>query len=251
MQISDAVAMQFLVFARCVAILAGDISCLGLRLYRRRADGGREEAIDHPDWRDWALRPNSYQTAQRWMEFMVGCVVSRGNSLAEIEWRGGRLGGLHPIDPRQIEAVGLVDGKMLYRYHHPQKGEIFVTGDQVLHFRGFSEDGLVGMPVLRMVRNALGLGIAQEQFGGSLFKNQAVPRGLLTYPGVLNEDDFEAIRQSWQRNQGGENSNRFAILDRGLTWAKTGIDPEEAQFWNPASSSVPRLPAGSVCHCTG
>jgi HK97 family phage portal protein len=229
-QISHEVAMQFAVFARCVAILAGDISCLGMRLFRRRADGGKEEAFDHPDRRYWTLAPNAYQSHQRWMEFMVGCLVSRGNSCSEIEWQGGRLAGLHPIDARQIECIGLVEDKMIYRYAHPTRGQIWVNSDQVLHLRGYTEDGLVGVPVLRMVRNALGLGIAEEQFGASLFKNQAVPRGCLSYPGVLSDDDFEAIKQTWQRNQGGENSNRFAILDRGLTWQSTGISPNESQF---------------------
>jgi hypothetical protein len=72
--------------------------------------------------------------------------------------------------------------------------------------------------------------VAQETYGARFFKNGSVPNGVLTYPGVLTDDDFTEIKSSWTKNQAGENQNGLAILDRGLTWTKTGIAPEEAQF---------------------
>lgn len=228
--VSHTTAMALTVYARCVGIIAGDVSCLDLQLYRRRGDGGKELAALHPHWSLWTLRPAPYLTRQRWLECLMGHVLTRGNGYSEIEFRNGRQAALHPIDPGAIELAGLYQDQPVYAYQHPQEGRQAVPGSRVLHIRGYTEDGLTGVAPLRIIRNTLGLAIAQENYGASLFKNGAVPKGVLTYPGTLSDDDWAALKQSFERNHMGDNQNRFAILDRGLKWESTGINPDEAQF---------------------
>lgn len=233
--VNHSTAMAFTVFARCVAIIAGDISALDLNLKRRRPDGGSELAVGHPDWPLWTLRPAPYLTRQRWIETLMGHVLTRGNAYCEIVRGAGAVGNrptmLVPIDPTTIEPVGLYQDQVVYRYT-PADGRppAMVTGDRVLHVRGYSEDGLIGIAPLSVIRNSMGLAIGAENYGAALFKNGATPKGVLEYPGVLSDEDFEALRQSFQKNHSGENANRFAILDRGLKWSPTGIAPNDAQF---------------------
>jgi HK97 family phage portal protein len=229
-QVSHQVAMALSTYARCVAIIAGDMSCLDLVLNRRRGDGGKELAVGHPDWKIWNLRPAPYLTRQRFVEAQMSSVLTRGNGYSDIETAGGRLLALHPIDPRILQPLGIKDDKIIYQYDHPHGGNLYPTSDQVFHLRGFSEDGLTGVPPLRCLRNSLGLAVAQENFAGALFKNGAVPKGVLTYPGALTDDDFEAVKESWKKQSGGENQNSIAILDRGVKWDPSGLSPEDCQF---------------------
>ena len=46
----------------CVRILSETLASLPLILYRRRGDGGKERATDHPAYKLMHDRPNNFQT---------------------------------------------------------------------------------------------------------------------------------------------------------------------------------------------
>lgn len=66
-------------------------------------------------------------------------------------------------------------------------GQVVFRQQDVLHIRGLGFDGLVGYSPIAMVKNAVGMTIACEEYGASFFANGANPGGVLEYPGVLKD----------------------------------------------------------------
>ena len=80
-----------------------------------------------------------------------------------------------------------------------------------------------------MAKNAIGLGIAAEEYGSKFYANGAAPSGVLEHPGTLK--DPSKVRESWTQTFGGSsNSNKVAVLEEGMKYTPISINPSEAQF---------------------
>lgn len=80
-----------------------------------------------------------------------------------------------------------------------------------------------------MAKNAIGMGIACEEYGAKFFANSANLGGVLEHPGVVK--DPARVRDSWNAvYQGSNNAHRVAVLEEGMKFQSIGIPPEQAQF---------------------
>jgi HK97 family phage portal protein len=85
------------------------------------------------------------------------------------------------------------------------------------------------IPPIAMAKDAIGMAIATEEYGGKFFANGASPGGVLEHPGVVK--DPARIRESWNAvYQGSGNAHRIAVLEEGMKFQSIGIPPEQAQF---------------------
>jgi HK97 family phage portal protein len=99
----------------------------------------------------------------------------------------------------------------------------------VLHIPGLGFDGLVGYSPIAMAKNAIGMGLACDEYGASFYQNGAQPGGVLEHPGVVK--DPKRVRDSWNAiYQGSGNAHRIAVLEEGMKFQAVGIPPEQAQF---------------------
>ena len=216
------------VFA-CVRVIAEDVSSLSLMLYRRLARG-KERAVEHPLYRLLHDMPNPEMTSQELRETLTGHVALWGNGYAEIERdRGGRVMGLWPLRPDRMR-VRRERGRLVYEYR--VGGEtVTLDGARVMHLRGLGGNGIVGYSPIALQRNAVGLGLATEEFGARFFANGARPGLVLSHPGQLPPAAQENLRQSWsQQHEGLSRAHRIAVLEEGMTITQIGIPPEDAQF---------------------
>ena len=79
-----------------------------------------------------------------------------------------------------------------------------------------------------MVKNAIGLAIATEEYSAKFFANGATPGGILAYPGTVKNP--EAVRENWTKGFSGNNSHKVAVLEEGMKYTPISISPEQAQF---------------------
>ena len=87
----------------------------------------------------------------------------------------------------------------------------------------------MGYSPIALERNAIGLGIASEEYGSKFFSNGARPSGILTHPNTVKNP--AALRESWNSIYGGSgNANRVAILEEGMRFEPIAIPNNEAQF---------------------
>jgi len=100
----------------------------------------------------------------------------------------------------------------------------------MVHLPGLTLDGRVGQSAVWLARQAIGLALATEKYGSKFFGNGAVPGGVLTHPGHLEDKGRENLRRSWAEAQGGENVHRVAILEEGLKFEAMSGENEKSQF---------------------
>lgn len=225
-------ALTFAAYFAGINRLATDIASMPLEVKRRNATGGRVTQPRDPRHTLVYTEPNSDTTAIRFRTAQMSHVISWGNSYAEIERYGnGTPAALHLLSPRPTDTrpERTRSGKLVYITDGGRGATL--AAENVLHVAGLGWDGLVGYSVVAFGRQAIGLGIAAEQFGASFFGNGSMPKGVLEKPTKMGKEAMERLRDQWERvHQGTVNANRVAILEEGLTWKATSIPPEDAQF---------------------
>jgi HK97 family phage portal protein len=128
-------------------------------------------------------------------------------------------------------------GRIFYEYTRSDgdaqtmggKSIVRLSPSDVLHIPGLGFDGLVGYSPIAMAKNAIGMGLACDEYGASFYQNGAQPGGVLEHPGVVK--DPKRVRESWNAiYQGSANAHRIAVLEEGMAYKPISISPEQAQF---------------------
>lgn len=215
-----------------VRFLAENMASVPLKLYRR--DGRGKEALrDDPRW--WLLQtdPNPEQTALELREMTVGFIATNGNGYVEIvEGADGMATELWPLVPWRVRTARTERGGLMYMVKLPgSSNEVPIPPERMLHFRGFSRNGILGDDVVQRMRESLGLTIAAERSAAAFFGNGAQPAGVLQTDNALSEGAFQRLRKERDNMHGGvENWHRLAILEEGISWQQISTDPEKAQL---------------------
>ena len=235
--VTERSAMQMTAVYSCVRILSEAVAGLPLHLYRYKEDGGKEKALDHPLYRLLHDEPNPEMSSFVFRETLMTHLLLWGNAYAQVIRNGkGEVIALYPLMPNKISVDRDENGRLYYTYYRGpdetiKNKEFAVTlqPSDVLHIPGLGFDGLVGYSPIAMAKNAIGLGIAAEEYGSKFYANGAAPSGVLEHPGTLK--DPSKVRESWTQTFGGSaNSNKVAVLEEGMKYTPISISPEQAQF---------------------
>jgi HK97 family phage portal protein len=227
-------SLRYTAVLACVRVLAEGVASLPCILYERYEQDGRDakrRASGHPVYRLLHDAPNPVMTALEFFEIGMAQALLWGNFYAEIEWSArGDLVALWPLSAWRVTPAMTRQGKF-YTVRVDAGPDQTLSDYQVLHVPAFGYDGVQGKSMISLAREAVGLGIAAERYGASVFGNGVVPGGVLQHPGVLSDDAYKRLADSWAtRHQGLANAQRLAILEEGMKYEKTGIPPEDAQF---------------------
>lgn len=213
----------------CINVISTDTAFLPRSVYQWKSDGSRVERRDHPAYPLLSWSPDGETTPIRQQQAWMGHCLGWGNGYQEIERDlFGRPAAFHTIDPQQVgPRRRRSDGRLFYSLESGRT----LAPSEVLHLAGLGFDGLIGYSPVRLARQAIGLGLAAETFGASLFGNGAHPRGVLEVPGAMSDESYQRLRESFEEvHRGAYNAHRVAILEEGTKWNQTSINPEDAQF---------------------
>lgn len=228
--VSDSKALTCSAVFSCVRVLAESVAQLPLNVYRR-IDDGREVAKNHRLQALLHEQPNEWQTSQQFRQQLTAHAAIRGNGYAHIVRNGrGDVAELNPILPQYVTVDQDDNGVITYKVSDGKRTETFAKRD-ILHYSRFTIDGLIGVSPVTLARNAIGMALALEQFGGQMFSNGARPSGVLQTDGKLTEEQAKRLRDSWESTYSGlSNSGRVAVLEAGLKWQQTSMSAEDAEF---------------------
>ncbi len=161
-----------------------------------------------------------------------------GNAYAQIIRNGrGEVIALYPLMPDRMTVDRDSRGRIYYEYARSEsdantlgkKSSVILSPEDVFHIPGLGFDGLVGYSPIAMAKQAIGMGLACDEYGASFYQNGAQPGGVLEHPNVLK--DPKRVRESWNAiYQGSKNAHRIAVLEEGMTYKPITISPEQAQF---------------------
>ena len=222
-------AIQLSTVYACVRVISETIASLPLGIYETVNDGN-EKATDHPLYRLLHDEPNSEMTSFVFREVMLAHLLLYGNSYSQIIRSGkNQVIGLYPLLPDHMDVDRDSKGNLTYTYTTSDGKTVSIKPRDVLHIPGLGFDGVMGYSPIALEKNAIGLGIASEEYGSKFFSNGARPSGILIHPNTVKNP--KALRESWNSAYGGSsNSNRVAILEEGMKLEPIAIPNNEAQL---------------------
>ena len=194
---------------------------------------GKTEAINHDLYYLLGVEPNPEMAADVFWQTIQACKALTGNGYAQIVRNdAGRPAALYPIHPRRTRPVRLPNNGLAYETSDGERpGQVrIVAASDMLHFRSWSLDGLLGLSPIEHAMQSLGIALASEKFGGRFFANGGRPNGVLSTNTTLNPQQQAEMRSTWQGQTGGENQGKTAVLWGDWKYTAVGITPEEAQF---------------------
>lgn len=241
--VSEYTAMQFSAVYAAVGLIADSLSQLPCGVFQKTGEG-YVEVFQHPMSDALRLKPNNYQSSFNLRQTIQHHACLWGNGYCEIERNNaGQAIGLWPLLPdRTYPQWSPTDEKLIYRT--TIGGEhLRLDPNNVAHVKAIGFDGYIGYPPLTMMRQAVGLGLAMEEFGAKFFANDAKSGGFLMHPGRLKTEGEENLRKSMgEEGQGGlKNAHRVKVLEEGMKFIPTTIPPEDAQFLGSRSFQVEEI----------
>jgi len=223
-------ALGLIAYYSAINVISRDLASLPLDIYRRLRGGGLEVDVEHPYHDLLAWETGDDESSLKFTLDSQGHVLGWGNSYAEITRDSSGLAtGLHLLHPSKTDPKRTTSGRLYYESEQDSKTKYLP--ENVLHFAGLGFDGVKGYTPAFVARQGIGLGIAAEQFGASLFGNGLVPKGILKTAKKLGPAAVSNLRSSLGTvHQGSQSAHQLLILEEGLEWQDTSINPDDAQF---------------------
>lgn len=231
-RVTPATAMGNPDVGACVKVLSESFAIMPFELYQPNPKGGRAKRRDHWLYRLIAKAPNRFQTPYEWRLMLMGHLALRGNAFCQITSNGrGEIVELLPLHPDRMAIEPLTNGSYRYVYTDQQGKPQYFARQDIWHLRGLSDDGLMGLSPIAQAREAIGEGIAMQNYSSRFFANDARPGGWIEYPGQFaNNEAKKKFRDSWQELQGGSNKGKVAVLERGMKFNELGLSNKDSQF---------------------
>lgn len=258
-EVTEDAARKLSVVDRCVEILSDSISKLPIYVF----DSRTRQRVDHPLLYLLNTRPNEAMSPSVAKKLVETCRLEGGNGYLWIvrDRRTARPEELIPVPWRLVQPWRDLAGRVWYDVTHPVTGEAMrLPNEDMVHVKGASRDGLVGVSVLKRASESVQAARAQQQYGLSYYQNGGQPSGVLKTesdiggyakgpdgkPIQRTDGSYvtkrDVIRQEWERvHVGPSNSHRVAILDLGLSYEAMGGSNADAQFVESQDISVKDL----------
>lgn len=221
-------AMQATVVLACARVIAEGLSQVPFRLMR--TDGlVRVPAADHALYELIEWGPNDWQTTPELMDQIGLHLVLTGNAYLLITRSRGSIVEMLPWQPHavQVKADG---GGVRYMLQLEDGRMQEVPASDIWHLRGPSWDGVLGLDVVKLAREAIGITLSAERTVSSSMTNGARLSGILTTDQVLTKDQRDLLRDSWQASQAGAaNTGRIAVMSSGMKFQPMSASAVDTQ----------------------
>ena len=224
-------AMRLSTVYACTKILSETISTLPVHLYRDVGD--KSEMHRTAPLHDLLLHnPNDFQTGPEFFQYVMMCLLLEGNFYGYVNrTSSGKVVEILPLQPENVTIKQDQQFNIIYQVQFDNGKQDILNNNQILHIKGMSLDGVRGISPIKYNAEAIGSSMAARDYASNVFGNDATPRGILGTDGILSDDAYTNIRESWNAShQGVSNSHRIAILEQGLKFTPLSMSPADVQL---------------------
>lgn len=186
----------------------------------------------------WKREPDRDTTWPVVLEHWVISQLNRGNGYA---WKlrdfDGVCRGLRPVHPDRVRTARASDGT---KVHEVKNGNqtVACTSRELLHIPGMSSDGTVGMDVLRVHAEALGIAAASDEYAARSFNGSHL-RAYLSLPQPLTQTQADELLDEWRTfHSGVTNADGFGVLGNGAEYKTISLTPEQVQLLETRTFNV-------------
>jgi HK97 family phage portal protein len=233
--VSESTAMNLIEVQKCVRVRAETRGCLPVGIYKKRANGkGRDPAPDHPLYEILNVAPNDEMDSQTFYERMEVYCSLWGNDTSIITRNTSRnrhITELYPWPYYHCRPKRDPDTMELY-YELWDRGKTErLPPEKVFHVKGMSWDGINGISIIGMAREAVAQGLAMTTFTNRFFGSGMNFGGILETPGALSDTARQHMKEAVKEMGGGlMNSWEPFLLEEGTKWNRIPMSFVDAQF---------------------
>lgn len=221
----------------CVNILSETIATIPFFTYKEEIKSKKmhkNKAKTHALYPILHDEPNDDMTSVDYWQLVMVDLLLRGNHYSQIiRNNANKIVAIYPLVADNIQVLRLENGKLGYLYTHSTYGQVPLDSKEVLHFKGMTTDGIMGVSPISYNRHTIGASIAMETFGSTLFKNGANPSGVVSGKGVKSMSDkaFERFKTSFRESYTGlMNAGKPLILEDGFDFTPVTISNKDGQY---------------------
>ena len=216
-------ALNYTTVYACVSLIAENIASLPLVLYKKNGKN-KDRATDHYLYPLLHDAPNDEMTSFNWREAFVSQLLLWGTGYNwKVTGEDGRIKAIYPLESARM-TVERINGKIVHRCD----GEV-ASGIMAVPALGFN--GIVGKSPISVAKQAIGLGLATEEFGARYFGSGTNPSLRLYHPQRLSKEAADRLKESIGRNNSGlQNSHKIMVFEEGMKAENATIPPEDSQF---------------------
>lgn len=208
----------------CVRAISEEVADIELKLVRE-VDGEVEVVNDHPalaaleSANPQMTQYDLFEATQTYLELMGRSFwfIAKNNR--------GVILGLFPLRPDYVTVVPstkIEDGFLAGFIYKPNGGKgIPLERDEVIMFKNFnpSYPYTKGYSSLQAAALAVDTDSSSAKWNQMFFKNQATPNGILSVGTELNEDQYNRLRNEWNRHhKGSGNEHKTAVLEGSIEY---------------------------------
>ncbi|MGO2267797.1 phage portal protein [Vagococcus salmoninarum] len=181
------------------------------------------------------VKPNQLMDGWHFKFALAANMLLNGNSFAEIIRNGEEVAELRLLLNSEVSLIQNENGTLTYEKKEGT-ASIKLAAHDVLHFKYFSQDGIVGLSPLHSLKDELNVQEAGNNTLYNFFSKGVNGSGILTvHKSDLDGKAKEAIRKKFEEANGsndGENSLRTIILDETMDYKTLEINTEVLKLVN-------------------
>jgi HK97 family phage portal protein len=234
------------VFA-CITLIASDIAKMRLELVREE-DDDVWVPTDSPAFSPVLRQPNGYQVPFQFFQYWMISKLKTGNTYAlKRRDQRGVVDALYVLDPHRVKPLIAPDGSVFYELNTDDLSTIsgdtvIVPAREIIHdlFNPLFHP-LVGISPLYACGIAAILGLKIQTNSTHFFANGSQPGGILTAPGNIKDETAKRLKEDWEKNFGGHNRGRVAIVGDGLSYESLSDPADKSQLseqWSASSQAI-------------
>jgi HK97 family phage portal protein len=234
MTVTEDTSLRLSAVYACVRLISDTISTLPYDQYVRR-DGQRFPYRPKDSWVD---RPSTEMPRTTFWKQVIISLLLDGNAFVLVTRSGSEIVDLTPLNPKQVR-VERREGRKVFVINNTQT----VGPDQVLHLTEMLMPGeLRGVSRIMQAKEALGLGLALEEYAAQFFGNGAYAGGVLEFPDKLSPEQRKEIRDTWNSvHQGPKRAHRVGMLWGGGKFNPLTVDPSASQLVDQRKFAVEEI----------
>lgn len=206
--------------------ISNDIAKIPFGIYQK--DGkNRVARPEHPAHILISRSPNILMTSFIFRKTIAISLLLRGNGLAKINTdKTGFPVSTDYINWDRVQDIRLKSGELLYDVRGYDKP---LLSSEVLHFKNFSQNGIVGIGAITYGAQQLGMAIEVQKFSATNFENKGVRQGVIQTEKTIDKGK-DKIVAGWKAAMGEKSPDRIVVLDDGFKFQAINITPQEAQI---------------------
>lgn len=225
-------AMRLITVQNCVRVRAFTISQLPCHVMEKKGQE-RNQATDFYLYEKLHDQPNDWMTATEFWAMAEAHVCLRGNFYAyKLGIEGRPIQQLVPFRTDAVQKVEQNDDYSLVYHVLFKNGDVRpISGNKILHLRGLTLDGLIGVNPIEYARGTIGNGLSSNEFLGRFFGKGMHPGAVFRHPLALSAPAHANLKNNLkEKYQGLGKSWEMMLIDEGMDVEFPTVKLVDAQF---------------------